>query len=491
MRAWDRRAIDESGVPEPVLMEAAGRAAAAVVQSLHPEGHVVVFAGSGNNGGDGAVVARTLHAWGRGVTLVAVGSRPPDASLLHGWSVPTVGFDEFRESPAPASVYVDALLGTGSTGAPRAPYDGAVAWMNGEGKPVVALDGPSGIDFTTGAAAGPAVRADVTVTFGAPKRGLLLHPGRWHAGRIVAVEIGFPPLGHALGAQLITPAWAGRLPPVAPNAHKGQQGRVVIVAGRPGMAGASVLAGSGALRAGAGMCVLVAPDANRAILQASLPEALYEDRSRVEDEVLAAADAVVAGPGMGTDERSLVLLRRVIAAADAPLVFDADATTLLAQFPSLREEIRWPLLLTPHPGEMGRLLGRETADVVRDPFGAAAEAAERYRCTVLLKGSPSVVAEAGRPTLVNVAGHSGIATGGMGDVLSGIVGALLAVRQDARTAAGLGLYFAGRAAEIAGRGRGLLPRDVAEALPDALMETAPRESDLHLPGIVLDLPAPY
>jgi hydroxyethylthiazole kinase-like uncharacterized protein yjeF len=491
MRAWDERAVHK-GIPEPVLMEAAGRAAAAVIHRHYPGGDFAVCVGSGNNGGDGLVVARTLRAWGRDVVVVKVGSRLPDETLLHGWNPTVVDFAELHDFPHEPAVVVDALLGTGSTGAPRPPYGEAIERMNSSGKSVVALDGPSGIDFTTGAASGAAVRAELTVTFGAPKRGLLLFPGRRHAGRIVTVEIGFDPLRDEYGAELLTPAWAaGRLPDVPPDAHKGRMGRVLVVAGRQGMAGAAVLAGTGALRAGAGYAVLVGPEANRMVLQTALPEALFLDRDDLPEGFGEGADAVVAGPGMGTDDASLALLRQVIAATECPLLFDADATTLLARHPELHSEIRAPLLLTPHPGEMGRLLGRETREIVHDPFGAAAEAAERFDCAVLLKGSPSVAAETGKPALVNVAGHSGIATGGMGDVLSGVIGAFLANRRGPREAAGLGLFYAGRAAQLAGRGRGLLPRDIADALPDALLEPPLAESPLGLPGITLDLHAAY
>jgi NAD(P)H-hydrate epimerase len=254
------------------------------------------------------------------------------------------------------------------------------------------------------------------------------------------------------------------------------------------MAGASVLAGMGALRTGAGMAVLVAPEANRAIVQSSIPEALYEDRDSVDDEVFANADAIVAGPGMGTDAGALALLRKIASAADCPLLFDADATTLLAQNSELRGEIHQPLLLTPHPGEASRLLGKAAGDITADPFAAAAELAEKFECAVLLKGAPSLVASSGEPTLVSVGGHSGIATGGMGDTLSGVTGAFLALCRDPRIAAGLGLWYCGRAAEIAGRGRGLNPPDVSDAVPDALLEPPSEESDL-VPGTILDLHA--
>lgn len=490
MRAWDHHAIHSSGIPERVLMESAGRAAASVIQRLYPDGRVVAAVGSGNNGGDAMVVVRALRAWGREVAAVQVGSRAPDAALLHGWEIPSVPADAADEAFRGAGVIVDGLLGTGATGAPRGAYAEAIAAMERSGRPIVALDGPSGVDLTTGAAPGPAVRAEVTVTFGAPKRGLLLFPGRERAGRIVAVEIGFTPLAEdGASARLITPAWARAvLPPVAPNAHKGMMGKVSIVAGRRGMSGAAVLAGLGALRAGAGMASIVSPDANREIIQSTLPEALYVDRDALDPGFQSGSQAVVAGPGMGTDDASLDLLRTIARGSDVPLLLDADALTLLARNPDLRGEIGRPLVLTPHPGEMGRLIEKSTSDVTAGPFAAAAEAAERFGCTVLLKGSPSLVAAPGRPTLVNVAGHSGLATGGNGDVLSGVIGAFLALGMDPVDAAAAALYYAGRAAQIAGRGRGLLPRDVAEALPAALEEEAGRGSALGLPGIVLDLP---
>ncbi|HEX8394233.1 MAG TPA: NAD(P)H-hydrate epimerase, partial [Longimicrobium sp.] len=182
MRAWDSSSIQRTGIPERVLMETAARAAASVVQRLAPAGRVVVAVGSGNNGGDALVLARTMAAWGRDVLAVQVGSRMPDDALLHGWSVPVVAAEGAAEAFREAAVIVDGLLGTGATGAPREAYAAAIRAMNDAGRPVVALDGPSGVDLSTGAAPGEAVRAAVTVTFGAPKRGLLLFPGRTHAG---------------------------------------------------------------------------------------------------------------------------------------------------------------------------------------------------------------------------------------------------------------------------------------------------------------------
>jgi NAD(P)H-hydrate epimerase len=492
-RALDAATIEELNVPGAVLMEAAGRAAAAVVQRLFPRGRVAAAVGSGNNGGDAMVLLRTLRAWGREVAAVAVGAHPPDPALLHGWEVETCPASGAESAFRGVEVVVDGLLGTGARGAPREAETAAIEAMARAGRPVVALDGPSGIDLLTGAKPGVAVRAEVTVTFGALKRGLLLFPGREHAGRIVVAEIGLRPFGGSPAAQLVTPAWARRhLPGVVPNAHKGTMGLVSVVAGRRGMAGAAVLAGRGALRAGAGKVRLVSHADNRVILQTALPEALFADRDAagVPEEV-GASQAVVAGPGMGTGDRDLALLRALFAAVRCPVLLDADAVTLLAHHPELRDEIRGPLLLTPHPGEMGRLLGRETKAVTADPFAAAAEAAERFRCAVLLKGAPSLAAAPGEPTLVNVTGHSGIATGGSGDMLGGVAGALLAVGVVPRDAAALALYLCGRAAQHAGQGRSLIPHDVVEALPDAFAELGAGDPEPVVPGAVLDLHRAY
>lgn len=493
MRAWDRHAIEARGIPERVLMEAAGRAAAEVLQHLYPEGKVVAAVGGGNNGGDALVLLRTLAARGREVAAVQASSSRPDRALLHDWEVEVLPASEAGAAFRGAAVVVDGILGTGARGAPRPPASGVIEAMNASGRPVVAVDGPSGVDMTTGAAEGAAVRAEVTVTFGAPKRGLLLHPGRERAGRVVVVEVGFPPLDPAgAGARVVTDAWVrARLPRVPPDAHKGRLGTVCVVAGRSGVAGAAAMVGMGAARTGAGLVRLVSHADNRVVLQQVIPEAIFTDRDGGDvDDALAKADAVVAGPGMGTTDADLELLRRVVAGGDTPLLLDADAVTLLARNPGLREEIRRPLLLTPHPGEASRLLEWRVKEITADPFRAAAEAAARFRCAVLLKGAPSLVASPGEPTLASAAGHSGIATGGMGDTLSGVAGALLGMGCGPREAGAIGLWLSGTAAEIAGRGRSLLPRDVDAALPDAYASLdRPVRSDL--PGVIFDLPPAY
>lgn len=491
MRAWDRRAIDGLGIPERVLMESAGRSAAAVVQALCPRGPLAAAVGRGNNGGDAVVALRTLAAWGREVVAVPLPGAALPEELLHARALPTAPPDEAERVFGEAALVLDGVLGTGATGAPREPQAALIRAMNGAGTPVLALDGPSGVDLTTGAVAGAAVQAAATLCFGAPKRGLLLYPGRAHAGRLLVAEVGFPALAEA-GAWLVTAGWArARLPRVAPNAHKGQLGTLLVVAGREGVAGAAALVAHGAGRTGVGIVRVASVAANRVVLQTLRPEALFVDRATPELEAaLDAADAVVAGPGIGTDAEAEAVLRRVLEHGRSPLLLDADALTLLARSPELaaRAPTR-PTLLTPHPGEMARLLDGSAAEIAAALFEHATRAAERFGCAVLLKGWPSLVAAPGQPVLVNTTGHAGIATGGMGDTLAGVAGAFLARGTPPAEAAALALFFAGRAAEIAGAGRPLLPHDVAEALPDALARPA-RGSALPLPGLLLDLPAP-
>jgi NAD(P)H-hydrate epimerase len=479
-------------------MENAGRSAAQVLQRLFPEGPVVALVGAGNNGGDALVLLRTLAAWGRDVTAVLVADRPAEEALLHGWGVRWIEDRALTSGPKwaaqlyPAGVLVDGILGTGARGEPRRRQAAAIRRINHAGRPVLALDIPSGVDAGTGEVPGEAVRADVTVSFGAPKLGALLHPGRAHAGRLVAVEIGFPPAEESdAGAWVVTPAWAQEhLPRRALDTHKNAVGRLVIVAGKSGMAGAAVLAAQAAFRAGAGLVQVASARENRPVLQAAIPEAIYVDpeEGSALEEALAQASAVAVGPGLGTTDRSEALLARVLAVTGPPLVADADALNLLAAGrprPAREALAGRPALVTPHPGEMGRLLPDAAPGVGR--IALARGASEALGCAVVLKGAPSVTAEGEHPVLVDTQGSSDLAVAGMGDVLTGVCGSLLAQGCAPREAGSVGLYLTGRAAAIAGRGRSLTPGDVVRWLPQALSERGPGVTDLDLPFVLFDL----
>ncbi|GMR12904.1 MAG: bifunctional ADP-dependent NAD(P)H-hydrate dehydratase/NAD(P)H-hydrate epimerase [Gemmatimonadota bacterium] len=500
---FDRRAIDQLGVPQTTLMENAGRAAAQVVDRLYPEGSVLAVVGAGNNGGDGLVLIRTLASWGRSVMVVTVADRV-DRALLHGWDIPVVDGSSLAQDAewdgvlAQGAVLVDSILGTGIRGAPRELQAQAIRALNRAGQPIVAMDLPSGTDAESGAVEGEAVRADVTVAFGWPKLGTLFQPARTYAGRLVAVEISFPPTAaDTFRARLATPAWASeQRPRREPDAHKNAVGSLLLVAGRSGMAGAAVMAARAALRAGVGLLRVASPPENREVVQSTVPEAIYVDTTdpRALVDGISSSTAVAAGPGIGTDQAAAEVLTRVLEAeSEAPLLLDADALTMagagaIPSFSDLPDER--PVLVTPHVGEMSRISDATVEEIAAGRAEVARRTSRSLGVTVLLKGLPSVVANPEGSLMVDTVGTSDLATGGMGDVLAGVAGAFLAQAADPLVAGALGLVTSGRAAVRADKGASLLPEDVIEELPHAMMETGEGVTDLDLPFVVFDQDPP-
>lgn len=504
----DRRAIETLGVPSPVLMENAGRSAAQIVDRLYPDGPVHALVGSGNNGGDALVLLRTLASWGRTVRGFTLGADRAHDPLLHGWEGSGIDVEPWSPtagaSDPPPAVFVDGMLGTGLEGSPREPVGQAIRWLRQRKLPVVALDIPSGVNGSSGAVEGDAVRADVTVAFGWPKLGSLLHPGREHVGRLVAVEIGFPQessdfwtsdssTSDSFPSRLITPEWADAQRPLRTSrSHKTQVGVLLLLAGREGMAGAAVLAGRAALRSGVGLLYIASSPGNRGILQETLPDAIFVDADSEADVGRAAerADACAIGPGIGLDDDAVRRLTRVSALrGERPTVLDADALTLLAAG-SVGTLTDWakagPVLVTPHLGEMARLTGQETGALSTRPVESGRGLSGDSGATVLLKGRPSIVAAPDGAVWIETVGTSDLATAGMGDVLTGAAGALLAQGLPADHAAALALHWTGRAALLAGQGAGLTPSDVCERIPEAGEERGPGHSDLDLPFVTFD-----
>ncbi len=496
---FDHTAIVERGVPEAALMENAGQRAALIVEHLHPEGRVVALVGPGNNGGDALVCLRALSAWGRDVLAVTVGERPRPDPVLHGWEIPATAFDPERPGAAAelagilagARVAVDGLLGTGIRGAPRPAHAAAIRAVNDSSCKVVALDAPSGVDGTGGEVPGEAIRAHVTVAFGWPKLGTLLHPGRDRCGRVVAVEIGFPPHEGEDWARLATPGWAqGALPRRPSVTHKNDVGALAVVAGSA-MPGAAILSGRAAFRCGAGL-VRVCASGPAAEVLGELPEALFVDSS--DEGALRSAvegsDALAVGPGLGTGATARRQLRVALEARGSrPAVVDADALTLLAHGADdgLGGSIGANVVVTPHPGEMARLTGRTVADVQADRVATARDFAARHGVVTLLKGAPSLVAGPDGDLLVSTQeGGSDLAVAGMGDVLTGAIGSFLAQGARALQAAGLALHVTGRAAWRRGLGAALMPSDVVEAIPAALKERGRGDNDLPFPFVTID-----
>ena len=467
----DRFAQDQCVIPERVLMENAGRALAQITHALYPAGTIVGVAGSGHNGGDTLIALQALQAWGRSVQIVRVGDAFSDDVL------------------AGATVILDGILGTGAHGAPRGAAAEAIRALKKFDTPIIAVDLPSGIDADSGAVYDDALRATATVTFGFPKIGLLFHPARAHCGRIIAVDIGFPEIAD-YNAQLITNMWAAaHFPKRPPTANKGTSGRLLIVAGSKGMAGAAVFAGGAAVHCGAGLVRIASAAENREIIQKSVPEATFFERDGTID--YNGVNAVVAGPGLGNDDATRALLADVLAQTPGvPTLLDADALNVFAGDVDAIAAIAAarPLLITPHPKEMSRLIDEKLATVTNDPRAIATRVAERTGAAVLLKGQPSIVAQRGAPLLINTVGSSDFAVAGMGDQLSGVTGAMLAAGLDVRTAAGVALYFGGRAGDLANLGRSLTPLDVTNNMARAFAQPGPFASSLGLPFITFDQP---
>ena len=499
--AWDSAARTQYRVPSRVLMETAGRAVAQVLVAEQPEamtGGVLVACGAGNNGGDGWVIARALHATGIPVWVAAVDPKTDDAidnrALARLDGVRELGRDE---SWPQAAVAVDALLGTGAAGPAKGDVLALAERLAAYGAPIFAVDGPTGLDLTSGEAHGP-IHARLTVTFGGARRGHLI--AREWCGKIVVVDIGFPPPDTAWPV-LVTDRWAGeRLPRLAPQMHKGDRGRVCIVGGANGMTGAALHAARAALAAGAGLVKLVAAHETIAAAQASLPDVLTVETAIGETlepavvEALEWADAVVLGPGLGREPRAAreQFVREVLARRPLPTVIDADALHLLHNLDSLDQPRQRSLVCTPHLGEFRALAGDALADeAANDRWSAAARAAAKLKCTVLLKGVPTVIADLRGPVHVVASGNPGLATGGSGDLLAGFIGAILARGTAPAEAAALGAHALGRAAEEGARqwtARSLRPADVLAALPEVWR--AWRDVKPHAPPLVATLDAP-
>lgn len=436
-------------------------------------GGVAVFAGTGNNGGDAWIVADRLRQGGVPVRVHATGEpTTPDARDARSGALAGGAFD----SPlGDESVAVDGLLGTGATGALRGavvPAVDALAASRSRGAFILALDVPSGLDATTGEVHAGAVRADVSVTFGTMKRGLLV--SRDTAGAIDVADIG---LGvHANlddGAPELLDLRAAKesVPPIGAGAHKGTRGRVAIVGGAPGMAGAAVFAARGALRAGAGLVRLCVAAESLSAVQAAVPEAtgsIWPHSASDFAAALGAPDALVVGPGLGATSRHLLLA--VLAASKGPATLDADALNAVAgDTATLRVALNGrPAILTPHVAECARLLGTTTQAVLRDRFDVGLTLAQATGAVIVLKGTPSVVSAPDGRVVVAAVGSPVLATGGSGDVLAGVAGALLTVMPDAWSAALAAVWAHGAAAEhvATSRVRGATLADVVDALRD-------------------------
>ena len=482
VRELDRLSIEAAGIPGYTLMTRAGEASWQVLRSNWPAARrVSILCGTGNNGGDGYVVARLALAAGMQVQLLQLGDAARirgDAAqaradfLAAGGQVAAFG----QAKLADPDVIVDAMLGTGLERPLAGEWLEAALVVNASAAPVLAIDIPSGLLADSGHVPGQALRANVTVTFIGRKQGLFTGLGPDYTGDVCVDDLGVPAaVSDRVTASAMLhagPSLAGLGGPRRRAAHKGDFGHVLVVGGGPGMAGAARLAGEAALRCGAGLVSLATHPQHATIIAASCPELISHAVAggRELRSLLGRAGVVVIGPGFGRSGWAKSLLACVLE-TKLPLVVDADALNLLAAEGSRRDN--W--ILTPHPGEAGRLLQQTTAAVQADRFAAARAIQERYAGSVVLKGAGSIVCSDGGPPAVCAAGNPGMATAGMGDVLSGVIGGLLAQGMPLADAALAGVCLHARAgdrAALAGE-RGLLARDVIAELRPLLNQVTP------------------
>lgn len=503
MQNIDKLANQDYGIPGLLLMDQAAKvvADAAMRKEYYPagsRGKVIIFCGKGNNGGDGFGAARYLQGFGKNVEVFLVnatlndlrGDAAVEANMLRklGVDIKLLLREEDLQIAEikclRADVIIDAMLGTGFQGELKGLYKNVCRMINSVNKTVVAVDIPTGVSGDIGSVAEDAVRADVTVTMALPKTGMFLYPGKLNVGELLVADIGMPQaLVNACPSKkylLEAKDVIQMLPVRRPNAHKGDAGRVVIAAGSPGYTGAAAMCAWAAVKAGGGLVSLLTPISSRDILAAKLNEVMVHGLLERMPGVLGAAasgdillrsekaDVLAIGPGLGTSESTQQSILDVLQKASVPVVIDADALTALKGHLDILAKMQAPKVLTPHPGEMSRLTGVAIDVLDRERVKAAAHYAQEWKATVVLKGAPTVVAFPDGTAFVNTSGCSAMATGGSGDVLTGIIAAYIASGMKPEQAALCAVYLHGRAGELATAGEvGLGATEIAECLPQA------------------------
>ncbi len=505
MKEIDKRAIEEYGIPGMVLMENAGIRTVEVIEEILDgvEGKtIVIIAGSGNNGGDGLVIARHLINAGGQVYTFVMGQEEeltPDTLtnyqiIKHMASNLTLlkneeDLDKLMLALLSADLVVDSIYGIGFKGKLN-DFDSKVATMINWGKaPVVAVDIPSGVEADTGKVQNVAVQALHTVTFGLPKVGLLLEPGKNYTGTLSVADISIPRTlltDDRLNFNIITSKMVRPLiKPRAAESHKGTYGHVLVVGGSIGLTGAIVMAANAALRTGAGLVTAAIPESLLPIVQGSLMEVMtsplaetgqatiaLEAKPALEN-LLGTVSACAVGPGMARYPEALAIIDYIMERSGVPIVIDADGLNALEKDITILKDRQVPIVLTPHPGEMARLTGKTTAEIQADRLNIAREFAQKWGVTVVLKGNNTVIASAGGEIYININGNPGMATAGSGDVLCGMIAGLIAQGLNPVEAAVAGVYLHGatgdKASDIKGQ-RGMVAGDLISLIPDILQE---------------------
>ena len=478
MKNWEKQAMEDYKTPSLLLME---RAAMAVVDELltgtYNLHRVLIACGTGNNGGDGLAIARMLKTKGYFVDVCIAGALDrltTDAKqqlemyqAISGNFVTDPVYSEY-------TVIVDALFGIGCNREITGIAAEVIEGINESGIPVVSVDVPSGISADTGKVCGSAVNAVTTVTFFTEKLGMVLYPGVDHCGKIIVADMGIP-VGIPENCSVIAydDTDIGKIPRRKNNSHKGTYGKVLVIAGSPTMSGAAYLSACAAYRMGSGLVKILTSQENKQAMQVLLPEALLETYDRLTtkqmNQCLEWADVVVLGPGLGTDKTAEKLVKYVLGKAKVPVVVDADGINILAKSKVCLLDEHAPLVLTPHIQEMARLLGCDREEILKDPMFIARDFVKEYNVVLVLKDARTIVIEKEQTLYMNVSGNHGMATGGSGDVLSGMIGSLIGQGMKPFEAAKLGVYLHGKAGDAASKVKGMYSMTATDLL-DGIFE---------------------
>ena len=502
MQKLDRKAINELGIPGVVLMENAGLQVVEEIYRLigDPKGKTVtIICGKGNNGGDGFVVARHLLNSGAEVKVLMfadvkdiAGDAKVNMNIFcsMGHKVyPIVNPNSLnivKLAVAYTDLIVDAIYGTGFKGTVPDHVGNVIEIINTSGKPTVSVDIPSGLEANSGRAFGPCIKTTSTVTFAYAKLGLVIHQGPEYVGKLTVADISIPPelvKTQEIKRFLTTPEIVRETMPVRdPESHKGTFGRVLVVGGSAGLSGAAAMASTAALRAGAGLVTLAVPASLNDLMEVKLTEVMTKplpetgevsisiDALPLVQEMLETMDVLALGPGITTNESTVAFVRQLLPELRKPAVIDADGLNALVGATGILETCRAPLILTPHPGEMARLLGIKTEEVQNNRVEIASNAAQKWNTVVVLKGARTVIAGPDGSLFINPTGNPGMASGGTGDVLTGIIAGLLGQGLSGLQAAVAGVYFHGLAGDLAAAEKGMLSLvagDLLDYLPQA------------------------
>ncbi len=501
MAKMDKKTIDEIGIPGIVLMEIAGRGVIDEINNLLKQvrsKNMLIFCGKGNNGGDGYVIARLLKNAGARVTVILAGKKENirgdaliNLNVLENLNIGINEIDTIEDIEHPDSVdlVVDALLGTGVTGPVKGFYADLIKYINllGEKAPVVSVDLPTGMETDTGNIVGDCVNADATVTMGHIKAGVLFSPARDYTGKVSVVDIGIPP---EVSAELHRKIFLTELHDVHKNlpkrkldAHKTSAGKIVVFAGSVGMTGAATLTSLSTLQTGAGLTKLGIPESLNTILEQKLTEVMTiplpeTDRKSISvkakdeiGELLEWADIVAMGPGLSTHEDTVEFVKWMLKNIDKPMVLDADGINALSESTELIKQYKNELILTPHPGELSRLINKPIHDILADRINILQKVAEDLNSIIVLKGAPTITGDRDGSLYINSTGNPGMATGGTGDVLTGIIAGLWAQHLSAIDAAVCGVYLHGLAGDLAAdqlSEMGMIAGDLNVYLPEAI-----------------------